>query len=796
MANDAKFSKSDTTETGVGSDESDEGVASTTTTTMTTRGDAHQNPAGARRNQVGPKVEKNQISQPLAHNEPTTDDNILHHERRESLSLSEIEAMAKRNAKHQKKWHRRFKIFFCCLGFKKSNKESIADVASIFAEYYSDLDAPSSDVAAGFVLLSKYQEAQRQWILEHGKEQNLGVQQYLSGVPVREDTKFIDLSIAEDSHLINNLIYYMNYSLAIFGWPFQMVDEPFRLCCICPYLRLSSCCRTNNAKSKQRKAEKEAERERKELENEAKKKEKKSKKDKSERDKKKSRNNPAEENDNKLDGSQVQQADCVNGRAEVSDRETTSARIAPGQLSDESEFPVILGDNCCGCYAASAELRLSQHNYEIIYISYKSSVSVVPFLVAADHSKRTIVVAIRGSMTLADMVTDLNGTVDKLPIENCPDDWLCHRGITSAAVYVKKALIEKRILERAFKSQPELGSEDYTLVFCGHSLGAGTAAILGVLFYPQYPTLKAYLYSPPGGILSMPVVEYTKQFATGVVLGNDCVARLGIAQLERLRYHTVLSLKSAQKSPGRIIARAMCPSICCGSNEVEYDPEHSIDLLHGTSGRPFDYRGRKIPFQVQPQILYVPGRLIHIVKNYSFRSKTQRLWGGPIFQAIWVENSTYDRILISEGMFLDHLPHNLMTSMKMLFSRTLPARRESKQSASSAVEVAPRVQNAPPPGSRPINEMPSEHEITVAEVTQAKNKQEDEHDLAVAKNVIEDENNNNSNNHNGSQDLNNNNNDEKFYPNLNRNHSSSLGEIKNSSRSESVSSDLSNSQRL
>lgn len=45
------------------------------------------------------------------------------------------------------------------------------------------------------------------------------------------------------------------------------------------------------------------------------------------------------------------------------------------------------------------------------------------------------------------------------------------------------------------------GTMHYGLVIVGHSLGAGTAAILSFLLRPQYPTLHCYSYSPPGGLL-------------------------------------------------------------------------------------------------------------------------------------------------------------------------------------------------------------------------------------------------------------------------------------------------------
>lgn len=594
---------------------------------------------------------------------------------------AEIVEMTKRakSSKYHKKWIRRLKIFFCCLGYKK-NKDSIADVASIFADLYADLDVPSKDIAAGFVLLSKYQDAQRQWIVSN---KELGVESYLSSVPITDQTKFLDISTAEDSHLINDLIYYMNYSLAIFGWPMQVIDDPCMLCCIYPYLRISPCCSGWSKKPKVRASIDEKVKTTKKTKDE----EKNKKQEERTGDK-----NPAldativvadrTEDNNKNNNRNSRPGDVENTtKPEVG----VGTTYKPGELSGDCDAPIILDDNCCGCNMASAERRLASHNYEIIYVSYKVNVHVVPFLVAADHSKQTIVVALRGSMSLSDMITDLNGQTDKLPIENCPDDWLCHRGITRAACHVRTKLLKEHILDRAFNCRPDLGSKDYTLILCGHSLGAGAAAILGILLRPQYPTLKAYLYAPPGGILSLPAVEYTKQFATGIFLGHDCVPRLGIAQLERLRYYVLLSQKSSQVSSGKILAKAVCPSWCClGKNQVDYDPEKSLNVLYGTRGRSFDYSGCKIPFQVQPQVLYVPGRLIHIVKNHNFKSTARRLFKEPIYQAIWNDNTLYDRIVIGEGMFYDHLPNKLMDGMKMLFSKTLPARRESRLSRSNS----------------------------------------------------------------------------------------------------------------
>ena len=47
----------------------------------------------------------------------------------------------------------------------------------------------------------------------------------------------------------------------------------------------------------------------------------------------------------------------------------------------------------------------------------------------------------------------------------------------------------------------ERGTQAYDVVVVGHSLGAGTAAILSILLRREYPTIHCYAFAPPGGLL-------------------------------------------------------------------------------------------------------------------------------------------------------------------------------------------------------------------------------------------------------------------------------------------------------
>lgn len=159
----------------------------------------------------------------------------------------------------------------------------------------------------------------------------------------------------------------------------------------------------------------------------------------------------------------------------------------------------IIEDNCCYCNYAAMKKMLSITEAEVIYTTYHVDVAETPFFVAIDYTKQKIVVSIRGTLSMQDVLTDLNAEGEVLPLEPRRDDWVGHKGMVQAAVYIRSKLDEERLLQRAQMHNIERKTDQFGLVIVGHSLGAGTAAILSILLKPHYPTLLCYSYSPPGG---------------------------------------------------------------------------------------------------------------------------------------------------------------------------------------------------------------------------------------------------------------------------------------------------------
>lgn len=159
----------------------------------------------------------------------------------------------------------------------------------------------------------------------------------------------------------------------------------------------------------------------------------------------------------------------------------------------------IIEDNCCYCNYAAMKKMLSITECEVIYTTYHVDVAETPFFVAVDYTKQKIVVSIRGTLSMQDVLTDLNAEGEVLPLEPRRDDWVGHKGMVQAAVYIRSILDDERLLYRAQTHNIERKTDQFGLVIVGHSLGAGAAAILSILLKPLYPTLLCYSYSPPGG---------------------------------------------------------------------------------------------------------------------------------------------------------------------------------------------------------------------------------------------------------------------------------------------------------
>ncbi|NXX80141.1 DGLA lipase, partial [Urocolius indicus] len=342
-------------------------------------------------------------------------------------------------------------------------------------------------------------------------------------------------------------------------------------------------------------------------------------------------------------------------------------RYAPGVTIEE--------DNCCGCNAIAIRRHFLDENMtsvDIVYTSCHDAVYETPFYVAVDHEKKKVVISIRGTLSPKDALTDLTGDAERLPVEGHHGTWLGHKGMVLSAEYIKKKLEQEMVLSQAFGRDLGRGTKHYGLIVVGHSLGAGTAAILSFLLRPQYPSLKCFAYSPPGGLLSEDAMEYSKEFVTAVVLGKDLVPR----QLEGFRRQLLDVLQRSNKPKWRIIVGA---TKCIPKSELPEEPEENSVTSNRLWTHPSDLT---IALSASTP-LYPPGRIIHVVHNHPAEQCCCCEQEDPTYFAIWGDNKAFNEVIISPAMLHEHLPYVVMEGL----NKVLENYNKGKTALLSAAKV-------------------------------------------------------------------------------------------------------------
>ncbi|KAG8008947.1 Sn1-specific diacylglycerol lipase beta [Nibea albiflora] len=341
--------------------------------------------------------------------------------------------------------------------------------------------------------------------------------------------------------------------------------------------------------------------------------------------------------------------------------------------SRAAEYDIVGGDHL-GCHFSSILHSTGLQYRDFIYVSFHNQIYEIPFFVALDHKREAVLVAVRGTLSLKDVLTDLSAECENLPIEGVSGACYAHKGICQAASYIYKKLVNDGILNQAFSIAPE-----YKLVITGHSLGAGTASLLAILLRNSFPTLQCYSFSPPGGLLSKALADYSKDFVVSVVLGKDLVPRLSIPNMEDLKRRILKIVSNCSKPKYRILLQGCWYELFGGDPDdgpTEMDDrreeelnqpllgEESLMIRHSSSYQSLAsddspaHKAAHLP-------LFLPGRILHITEDGPSR---RSCFSKVRYRADWSNEMAFRSILISPRMLADHMPDAVLRALNSLTS--------------------------------------------------------------------------------------------------------------------------------
>lgn len=193
--------------------------------------------------------------------------------------------------------------------------------------------------------------------------------------------------------------------------------------------------------------------------------------------------------------------------------------------------------------AVDMQLLAAQQNWRLLY-SYLDQEDVRSDRPASAlfvmEEEKIACLAIRGTATIQDVVTDIRQAPTPFPGESNTedDDWtnvpsgqgVAVSGMASAAYNLYRE--HHAVLN-------ELAADGYKIRLVGHSLGGAVATLLGLLVKNDMPdsgSLHVYAYGPPSCV-DFGLADTMEQFVTTVVLHDDIVPRLTPTSCRSLLKH-------------------------------------------------------------------------------------------------------------------------------------------------------------------------------------------------------------------------------------------------------------------
>ncbi|CAD2222228.1 Lipase (class 3), putative [Angomonas deanei] len=280
--------------------------------------------------------------------------------------------------------------------------------------------------------------------------------------------------------------------------------------------------------------------------------------------------------------------------------------------------------------------------------------------VAYDEEKDSIIIAIRGTMSFIDCLTDFAAIPSTIPLKDTPssytaDSYFVHGGMYESAQFVWRSLEYNGIFLK-------LNDKKYAkskVVVLGHSLGAGVALILSCMMWSEFRSvrhrLRCLAYAPPGGTMSEAVVQYCASFSVGTFMGYDMIPRLAQHTFDLFR-ESIFDVLAASTVPKSLLFLNILRS-----GEVARAIHPSSPTIQPPSPPSQQYRDalREHPCVPQqlPKLLYPCSTLVHFFRAVS--CKTGILHKEDIYVPLFIGHQDVQMLLSSPTMFTDHFPDKL-----------------------------------------------------------------------------------------------------------------------------------------
>eukprot|EP00055_Hartaetosiga_balthica_P008353 m.30846 g.30846 ORF g.30846 m.30846 type:complete len:752 (+) comp6258_c0_seq2:63-2318(+) len=304
-----------------------------------------------------------------------------------------------------------------------------------------------------------------------------------------------------------------------------------------------------------------------------------------------------------------------------------------------------VSEDCCRMGRVSFLSQTQVPVEDVIYLDLDSKVYSPPFGVVIDREKKALVISIRGTFSVSDMVTDGLALVEQLDLPNGMKTPV-HAGIHRSTKHILQTLKNERIfISAAAKLGQDVGS--YEIITTGHSLGSAIASLLSIFL--QFEDIAGFKQTRGFAFSAVPIVneevaEWANSFLNVFTLGHDMVGRLHLQSILRLKHEIDYALKytSQKKISMCFAAHKAC---LCGIDSTISSPYWEREGFSAYMAN-----------QELPTPLYIPGRIIHVIK-LSYAKPRCGIFKKREYGAFYAKRSHFEELILSGRMVWDHFPN-------------------------------------------------------------------------------------------------------------------------------------------
>ena len=302
------------------------------------------------------------------------------------------------------------------------------------------------------------------------------------------------------------------------------------------------------------------------------------------------------------------------------------------------------------------------NNSFMCYANFENGIAETPYAIIIDKAVEKIVIVIRGTRSLEDLVLDLQFNPESLADigKVCGfrgEGYYCHQGFLFRSMWIYNDLKSQRTLKNLYSQDSPYSN--YPLVICGHSLGAGCASILALMLRPSFPSLQCFAYEPPGCVFDLELAKLTKDFIVSFVRNDDLVPRLSYHNVDKARdeFYNILARIKVPKIQLYFDLKVECSDESVAQRNAKVLKRKrfiSTETEFYRKLKEFRFeRSEKTRVGVNSIRLFLPWQVIHLVDIKGDN-------GASSYVPYYARRHQFNQVVMSDRMIRDHDIHYLV----------------------------------------------------------------------------------------------------------------------------------------